>query len=259
MADLTSNQKVAKLAAQSRSKPSSRKKGYTKEQYMMWIGGTTVILILSMLMLVFNPDKGPWETPVNDEQVISQINRNSKTWKAAASSTFEGWSLGDVKTLTGLSMSQMSQTVQQCPAAEVDLPDEFDSRQKWPQCFNSPIYMMGNCTSSWAISAASALSNRFCIQDPQQYSELILSPQHLLSCDRRNRGCDGGDMDSVWNFIEQEGLVTEICFPYQADSSVSCESKCGNEAPLKAAGHCVVSGEQQIKAELMQNGPVVAP
>merc|ERR550514_497835 len=156
-------------------------------------------------------------------------------------------------------MSQMSGSAQQCPAAEMDLPDEFDSRLRWPQCFNSPIYMMGNCTSSWAISAASALSNRFCISDPTQYSELILSPQHLLSCDRLNKGCEGGGMDTVWNLVEREGLVSEICFPYQADSSVSCESKCTTEQQLKAAGHCVVSGEAMIKAELLQNGPVVAP
>lgn len=69
----------------------------------------------------------------------------------------------------------------------------------------------------------------------------------------------GGDIDTAWNYIERDGLVSEICFPYQADGTVSCQSRCSNEAPLRAASHCVLNTEAAIKREIFLNGPVVAP
>merc|ERR1712054_665479 len=143
--------------------------------------------------------------------------------------------------LEGVGISQMGGAVPACVVPEADVPESFDAREKWAQCFSSPIYNMGNCTASWAIATASALSNRFCVGNPTEYSELMLSPQQLLSCDTMHRGCSGGDIDTAWNFVEREGLVSEICFPYQADGTVSCNSKCGTEAPLKAASHCVLN------------------
>jgi hypothetical protein len=43
----------------------------------------------------------------------------------------------------------------------------------------------------------------------------------------------GGDLDTVWNFIEREGLVSENCFGYYGDDSVGCNQKCTTEKPLK--------------------------
>merc|ERR1712072_338062 len=109
------------------------------------------------------------------------------------------------------------------------------------------------------IATASALSNRYCVGSPTDYSELMLSPQQLLSCDMQQRGCNGGDIDTTWNFVEREGLVSEIRFPYQADGTVSCQSKCNTEVPLKAASHCVLNNEMAVRREIFNHGPVVAP
>lgn len=250
---------AVKKAAAARSK--GAKKMSTSTKYAMWIGGTVVLIVAACVVLIVNPDRGPFEIPVNDHNLITHVNRNSKTWGAGSASSFEDWTIGDVKTLDGISVSQMGGGVPNCQVPEVEIPAAFDAREKWPQCFNNPIYTMNNCTASWAITAASSLSNRFCISDPEQYSELILSPQQLISCDKQSRGCEGGDIDSVWNYIEHEGLVSEICFPYQADGTVACSSKtkCSNETPLKGSSHCVLNNEAAIKREVMTNGPVVAP
>lgn len=245
--------KDVKAAAAARS--SKGKKKDMKTQYTLWIGGTCGAIVAAVLLLLWNPDKTPFEMAVNDEQLISYINKNSKSWKAGASPNFEGWSIGDVKTLQGISVAGTN--IANCQVSEVEVPEEFDARQKWSQCFSAPIYQMGNCSASWAIATASALSNRFCIADPTTHGELILSPQQLLSCDRANRGCEGGDVDGAWNYMMREGLVSEVCFPYQADAGVSCESKCTTEAPLKAASHCALSDVKSIKQELVANGPVV--
>lgn len=230
----------------------------TKTQYLIWVGGATASIVVACILLIINPDRGPFQIPVNDQSLIGHINKNAKTWQAAASSFFEGWTIGDAKMLEGISVSAMGGAVGPCPALEGEIPTRFDSREKWPQCFSSPIYNMGNCTASWAIATASALSNRFCVGDPNEYSELMLSPQQLLSCDTMQRGCNGGDLDTAWNFVEREGLVSEICFPYQADGTVSCSSKCSNESPLKAASHCVLQTGDAVRREIMTNGPVVA-
>jgi cathepsin B len=247
----------ARAAAAKRS-GGGKQKGNSKTQYVLWIGGASLTIVIACIMLVINPDRGPWQIPVNDGNLIAHVNRNAKTWRAGASSFFEGWTIGDAKLLEGSSISQMGGAVGACPVLEGAVPDRFDSREKWPQCFNYPIYNMLNCTASWAIATASALSNRFCVGSPTEYSELMLSPQQLLSCDTMQRGCSGGDIDTAWSYIEREGLVSELCFPYQGDGSVSCQSKCTTEAPLKAASHCVLNNEMAVKREIFNHGPVVA-
>lgn len=247
--------KKAQAAAMARSKKGKN----SQTQYMLWIGGAIGSIVLAVVVLLLNPDKGPSGTAVNDASIITHANRNAKTWQAAASRFFEGWTIGDVKMLEGVAISQMGGGVPPCQTPDVAVPESFDAREKWPVCFQNPIYSMGNCTASWAIAAVTSLSNRFCISDPDQYKDLMLSPQQLLSCDKSNRGCSGGDIDGAWNFIEREGLVSEVCFPYQGDSTVSCSDHCDKETPLKASSHCMMDGEAAIKKEIFANGPVVAP
>lgn len=249
------NAKKAQAAIAARSKKSGKN---PTTQYIIWVGGAIGSIVIACLMLLLNPDKGPFGTPVNDAGLITHTNRNAKTWQAQASSFFEGWTIGDVKLMEGVGISQMGGATPPCQASDVAVPDSFDAREKWPMCFQSPIYSMGNCTASWAVATASSLSNRFCISDPDQYTDLMLSPQQLLSCDTTMQGCNGGNIDSAWSFIERQGLVSEVCFPYQADSTVSCESQCGKETPLKASSHCMMSDEAAMKKEIVQSGPIVA-
>jgi len=228
----------------------------TTLQYYIWIGGAVAALVGAVVLLIVNPDKGPSGVAVNDDGLITHVNRNAKTWKADKSEMFDGWSLGDAKRLEGISVSGQSQP---CVVPDTQVPDSFDAREKWPQCFNQPIYSMGNCTASWAVATASALSNRFCISSPSEYADLMLSPQQLLSCDSANRACAGGDVDAVWGYIEREGLVNESCFPYQGDGLVGCTTKCSDGASLRAASHCHLNNVAAIQKEVFLNGPVAAP
>ncbi|CAK9040024.1 unnamed protein product [Durusdinium trenchii] len=75
---------------------------------------------------------------------------------------------------------------------------------------------MGNCSSSWAIAAVSSMTDRLCIA---QNERLELSVQQLLSCDQKfGKGCNGGALDMVWNYMKEEGLVSSTCFPYKESS-----------------------------------------
>mmetsp|Transcript_38730 Transcript_38730/g.110745 ORF Transcript_38730/g.110745 Transcript_38730/m.110745 type:complete len:265 (-) Transcript_38730:1112-1906(-) len=239
------DKKVLHKALNKRGK--TKKDKYGVMSYAIWIGAVIALIVGGVVILIINPEKKPHQMAVNDDLLIAQINSVSTLFKAGASAFFENWSIGDVKKRAGIGLTNRVNPHQCNVNTKMKMPAEFDAREKWPACFKHPVYDAGNCTSTWAIMGASTVSNRFCIQDPNTYSALRLSPQTSLSCDTLNRGCDGGDLDTMWFHYEKEGLVTEKCFPYTADPDVGCEEKCNDEQPLKIVAHCLVHSEDGIK------------
>lgn len=211
---------------------------------------------LGFLLMAMNPAKGG-ASPVNDESLVDHVNRNAKTWTAATAPMFNGWHVSDVKELGAVQWRDQDYQWHLCPPATADAPDSFDSREKWPTCFQDRhIYEAGNCSASWAIAAASLVATRFCINEPDKYPGLTLSPQSLLSCDQSNDGCKGGGMDTVWNYLESDGLVSESCFP-MSGWNTECSAAC-DELPMKINAKCAVQGLDPIKREIAANGPVAA-
>eukprot|EP00929_Paragymnodinium_shiwhaense_P113556 TRINITY_DN81837_c0_g1_i1.p1 TRINITY_DN81837_c0_g1~~TRINITY_DN81837_c0_g1_i1.p1 ORF type:complete len:426 (-),score=95.89 TRINITY_DN81837_c0_g1_i1:376-1653(-) len=248
---------VKKKAAASAASRTRKNVKNSSLSYGLWIGGSIGSIAVACVVLWLSPDKGKWGALVNDESAISHVNKKSRSWRAGASAFFDGWTLGDVRTLEGTGLAGLAG-----PCTDLDdsqVPENFDARKKWPQCFKAPVYSMGNCSASWALATASAFSSRMCVAKPSEHADRMLSPQQLLSCDEKNRGCQGGNLDSAWNYIVQHGLVSEGCLPYQADSSVSCESKCRTDTPVKAGGSCVLTDELKARRAIFTGGPVVAP
>lgn len=83
------------------------------------------------------------------------------------------------------------------------LPEEFNSFDNWNGMM-SDIKDQGWCGSSWAVSTASVASDRFAIHSKGKET-VTLSPQHLLSCVRRQQGCKGGHLDWAWNYFRKIG------------------------------------------------------
>jgi len=232
----------------------------SKLSYIIWIGGLCGVVILAITVMMLNPEKKPNERLVNSHSLIDHVNSHSPSWTAGSVNAFDGWKLGDARqNYQGVAVSKNGDSISNCPVANVDVPLNFDSRLQWPQCFDYPIQTQGSCSSSWALASVSALSNRYCIQDSESFPNLQLSAQSVISCDTNNRGCSGGDLDSVWQFLENNGAVSEKCFPYSANSKINCDKQCKSETPLKAAGHCVLGGEESIKREVFTRGPVIVP
>jgi len=111
-------------------------------------------------------------------------------------------------------------------AVDAALPAEFDSRKQWPNCIHE-IRDQAQCGSCWAFAASEVLSDRFCIAT-QGKTDIILSPQDLVSCDKSDYGCQGGYLDHSWQYLVSTGIVSEECFPYtsQKGSVEKCINKC---------------------------------
>jgi len=73
----------------------------------------------------------------------------------------------------------------------------------------------GSCGSDWAFSATGALESMWKIN----YGSLpSLSEQQLIDCSASygNQGCNGGLIDSAFQYSRDKGLTTEAAYPYKA-------------------------------------------
>ena len=63
-----------------------------------------------------------------------------------------------------------------------------------------------DCGCCWAFGGAEAASDRMCIATNATL-KLPLSAQDACFCAEEG-GCDGGMLFTVWNYIQERGLVT---------------------------------------------------
>ena len=89
------------------------------------------------------------------------------------------------------------------------LPTSFHINDKWPQCLH-PIRDQEAYGSRWEIAANEVLSDRFCIATNATIN-VVLSLQDLVSCDLRNMGCNGGDVEKSWDYLKEVVVVTDEC------------------------------------------------
>lgn len=89
------------------------------------------------------------------------------------------------------------------------LPKTFDARKKWSKCPSiGHVFHQGNCRSSYAISVASAVSDRICIH-ANETKNPIMSAHHIMSCCYLcGYGCDGGSQFEAWDFYRRHGFVS---------------------------------------------------
>merc|ERR1712061_415817 len=140
----------------------------------------------------------------------------------------------------------------------IAVPAEFDSREQWPNLIH-PIRNQMNCGSCWAFSASEVLSDRVAIAS--QKPTPVLSAEDMVSCDRGDNGCEGGQLPKAWEYLKNTGIVTDSCFPYSAGNgnAPACVSRCFDSESFfktKAATIFAISGALNMRKEIATNGPI---
>lgn len=89
----------------------------------------------------------------------------------------------------------------------------------------TPVKNQGQCGSCWAFSATASIESAYLLQDNTSVS---LSEQQLVDCSRSygNQGCNGGWMDSAFDFIIAKGITDTATYPYVARDQ-SCKVATG--------------------------------
>ena len=97
------------------------------------------------------------------QKIAREINSQNLSWKANPNTTFNY----KKDNMFNLMIDAIPENFDQAPLHSIelsDLPKNFDSREKWPECKSiSLIRDQSSCGSCWAFGAAEAMSDRVCI------------------------------------------------------------------------------------------------
>ena len=142
-------------------------------------------------------------------------------------------------------------------------PQEFNARQKWGHCIHN-ITEEGKCKGgSWAVAAASVFADQICIKSSAK-TNVHLSGQYLISCDKTDGGCTGAyTPKNIFQYFVDYGVPTEDCVPFKSSqdgqngtcSSGQCTGT-GNFVSYRSSKTVFAVSEVDIKREVMTIGPM---
>jgi len=102
-------------------------------------------------------------TPVIEEDEIQVHNSEEYGYKIGPNTFFTDMTLSDAKKIFNNHFSY-KQSLLKCTSLDEGtiLESSYDFREKYNQC-TSPVVDQKNCSSSFAIASASAISDRLCM------------------------------------------------------------------------------------------------
>ncbi|NXL66987.1 CATB protein, partial [Chordeiles acutipennis] len=223
------------------------------------------VSILCVLVAFANARSVPYYPPLSND-LVNHINKLNTTWKAGHN--FHNTDMSYVKKLCGTFLGGPKLPERVDFAADMELPDNFDSRTQWPNCPTiSEIRDQGSCGSCWAFGAVEAISDRICVHTNARVS-VEVSAEDLLSCCgfECGMGCNGGYPSGAWRYWTERGLVSGGLYDSHVGnlcpaipSSVWPDNAIlmvGLFSSLGITSYGVPRSEKEIMAEIYKNGPV---
>lgn len=248
------------------------------------------LLLLCAAVALASAGYHPHHQPLSEE-MIRYVNKYANTT----------WTAGPAMPRVPISMLKRMMGVLEDPRGNelptiqhdvenMDLPDNFDSREQWPNCPTiKEVRDQGDCGSCWAFGAVEAMSDRVCIASGGIINAHISAEDLLSCCLICGMGCNGGFPRAAWSWFRMEGLVTggqyhskQGCRPYTIEacehhvngslppcgSSIEPTPKCAHtceagytkkyadDKQYASTAYNVASEMAQIQAEIFKNGPV---
>lgn len=227
----------------------------TKKMFGIW----AVILII---LLVITPVTNSITLEINKNKKVEQVNKtvdcgcsNSKKINNNATSTGNYY----------LGLLPGGDTLPPKEEFTGRAPSSWDWRNKDGKDWTTPIKDQGDCGSCYAFGSYAAMESCIKIKSNKPDLSIDLSEQFMVSCGKEwvsgIFGCDGAQLDPIFQFIETYGAIPESCFPYTSWSGSvhPCSSKCSNWEDLQIYIEdwgCVSSSQSAIKNALIQYGPL---
>ena len=123
----------------------------------------------------------------------------------------------------------------------------------------TPVKNQGQCGSCWAFSTTGSVEGAWFLSNGTLVS---LSEQQLVDCSsaQGNQGCNGGLMDSAFEYIiANKGLTTEANYPYTAQDGTCVAAKArAVAATIKSYTDVTVNSEPALEAAIAQQPVSVA-
>jgi C1A family cysteine protease len=145
-----------------------------------------------------------------------------------------------------------------------DPPENVDWRTKLNVV--TPVKNQGQCGSCWAFSATEAIESAIVLAG---HSQEILSPQQIISCDKQDLGCNGGDTVTAYKYVEKAGgMALESDYPghsWKTGKTGKCEKNFKISSPKLtgyswatkecARGSCSHQNEDLMAENIAETGP----
>ena len=183
---------------------------------------------------------------------LEKVNAGSDSFSPFMDKTKE--QLKHLLNLNSTVIPRMKATATKYVATTVlgDLPKSFDWRD---QGAVNAIKDQGQCGSCWAFSAIANLEGQYFKKTGKL---LAFSEQELVDCDDNgDQGCNGGFMDTAFEWLESNGLETEKDYPYKARGQACKKDEAKYVSDLKVTGfQDIDQNEDEIKRVLVENGPL---
>jgi len=142
-------------------------------------------------------------------------------------------------------------------------PSTFDWRTKNAV---SPVKDQGQCGSCWAFSTTEEIESMWFLDGNTMVE---LSPQQIVSCDKVDQGCNGGDTTTAYKYVMGAGgLDTGSSYPYVSGSTGTngvCKFNKNNVAAhisnwkyavTPCTDGCGHQNETALQAALVATGPL---
>jgi len=115
----------------------------------------------------------------------------------------------------------------------------------------SSVKNQGQCGSCWAFSSVGAVESAWAIKHNTLYN---LSEQELIDCSSENNGCEGGSMDLAFQYIIENGLCSNISYPYTAEDG-QCDTSCKSLVQISNYSDIIPNSEKMLM-RAVQHQPV---
>mmetsp|Transcript_1997 Transcript_1997/g.3703 ORF Transcript_1997/g.3703 Transcript_1997/m.3703 type:complete len:415 (-) Transcript_1997:332-1576(-) len=161
-----------------------------------------VLITLLLELAAAQPDR---------QAMVGEIHRTPGIlWTAGMDSRFRGGKFkAGVKPQAMARRAAYARAVKKgAPEVPISIPESFDSEANWPLCAKviGDIRDQSMCGCCWAFAAASAASDRLCIET-NGTTMVPLSAQDICFCASED-GCEGDFDDLAWDYIQSQGVVT---------------------------------------------------